>query len=136
VGYEDYTREANVALPLNDNDLSTPYSVQDYVDVSTIDDIFVSQNATLEYAIHQFKDFAALTNKCTIKWVGQSNCSPVFSTVYLQIYNRTSGLWETIASDNFSAMNTNFNLLAAILDLSDYKDVNMVVSCRIFQLSI
>ena len=93
----------------------------------------VAQTATNEYAIHQFKDYVGSANTATLEWEGQTNCPPVLSTVYLQIYNRTSGLWETVDSDNSSAENTDFTLTANIANLTDYKDANTVISCRVYQ---
>ena len=43
---------------------------------------------------------------------------------------------ETIDSDNSTAEDTNFTLTAEILDLTNYKDVSNVSSCRVWQLDI
>ncbi len=123
-------------MPTNDADLETAYSAQDLIDVSTKDDVRVGQTATSEYAIHQYKDFASVETKCMIEWEGQTDLAPSSSTVYLQIYNRNSSTWETIASDNTSAADTDFGLGASIADLTNYKDGNSVISCRVYQLDI
>lgn len=53
----------------------------------------------------------------------QSTLAPTASTVYLQIYNVTTGLWETLASDNTTAANTDFELVGRITaNQSDYYD--------------
>lgn len=135
-GYEDYSRGGYAILPLDNTDLETPYSEQDYIDVSTKNDVRVSQNASGEYAIHQFKDFASTTTTCTIEWEGQTNIAPSSSTVYLQIFNYNTSLWETIDSDNTSSVNTDFTLTANVLDLTDYKNANNITSCRVYQLAI
>jgi len=119
-------------LPTNDNNLETNYSVQDYLDVDTKNDVRVSQTATNEYALHQFKDYVA-DNSRTLEWEGQTKLQPSASTVYLQIYNRNTPEWETVDSDNTTAEDTDFILTANINDLTNYKDGSGVVSCRVYQ---
>jgi len=54
--------------------------------------------------------------------------------VQLQIYNRTSGEWETIDTNNTSLADTNFTLTSFVdSNLSDYFDADYWVSCRIYQ---
>ncbi len=135
-GWQDYTRGDYAELPADDADLETAYSTQDYTDVSSRNDVRVAQTATSQYAIHQFKDFAATANACTIDWEGQTNLAPSLSTVYLQIYNRNSSTWETVDSDNSSAADADFPLSASVANLSNYKDASAVISCRVYQLSV
>lgn len=112
--------------------MENDYSVQDYLDVDTKNNVRVGQTATDEYTIHQFKDYVE-GNNCTLEWEGQTNCPPVLSTVYLQIYNRDTDEWETVDSDNTTAEDTDFILTADIADLADYKNVNNVIVCRVYQ---
>jgi hypothetical protein len=60
----------------------------------------------------------------------------IISTIYLQIFNRDTPTWETVDSDNSSAADTDFILTANIPDLTNYKDANGVIVCRIYQLAI
>jgi hypothetical protein len=131
----DYTRGEYAALPAGITDLTTGYSAQDYTDVGSSNDVRVGQGSTLQYAIHQFKDYVAL-NSCRLNWEGQTNTNPVNSPVVLQIYNRTSGLWETKASNAVAAINTDFVLQADMADLTNYKDINDVIVCRVYQLAV
>ena len=67
-------------------------------------------------------------------WKGQSTLAPSLSTVYLQIYNRTTELWETIDSDNATAANTTFTLTSTVdSGLVNYYDGEYWVSFRIYQ---
>jgi len=120
------------ALPGSDNDLETVYSIQNVTDVATKNDVRVEQTATAEFAIHQFKDYHP-DGTADLEWEGQSNIACASSTVYLQVYNRDSGLWETIDSDNSTAANTDFTLSGSIADTTDYKDGSNVISCRVYQ---
>ena len=132
-GYSDYTRGNYAALPTNDNDLETAYSAQDYIDVATKDNVRVGQTATLENMIHQFKNFVGDAPRCMLEWEGQTTQSTALSTVYLQIYNFNTTTWDTVDSDNSSAIDTDFTLMADILDLTNYKDASNVISCRVYQ---
>jgi hypothetical protein len=136
LGYQAYTKGDYAALPANDNDLEVGYTAQDETDVATSNNVRVGQTATLQYMIHQFKDFVGANTYCSVEWEGQTSLAPNLSTVYLQIYNRTSGLWEDLDTDNASAPDTDFILTANIPDLTDYKDASGIISCRIYQLAI
>jgi hypothetical protein len=125
-------------LPANDNDLETGYSGTDYTDVASNNAIRVAQvtDTGKPYTIHQFKDYVGSNNSCTLTWDGQSDLAPSLSTVYLQIYNRNTSTWVEVDSDNLAAANTDFILTATIADLTNYKDVNSVISCRVYQQAV
>lgn len=126
-----------MALPGNDLDLSTAYSSQDYIDVSADDGTRVSQISGVgEYAIHQFKEYAGANNSCTVLWNGQTSDPPVNSTVYLQIYNQVTTIWNTIDSDNLTDPDIDFDLTTNVPDLTNYKDASDVVSFRVYQLDV
>jgi hypothetical protein len=122
------------SLPADDTGLENNYTPQNYIDVDTSDNVRVAQTATGEYAIHQFKNYIA-TNACSVQWEGQTDLAPTLSTVYLQIFNRDTSLWETIDSDAISAADTDFVLNADLADLTDYKDASDTISCRAYQLA-
>lgn len=136
VGFADFTRDDQVTLPSTDSDLATPYSEQEEEDVSTRDDTRVGQTGTLQYMIHQFKKFVGSQTYALIEAEVQSTLDPRYSTVYLQIYNRNSSTWESIASNSTSDSDVDFELSATISDLTNYKDSSNVVSCRIWQLAL
>jgi hypothetical protein len=136
-GYEDYTRGEYIALPANDNNLTTNYSVQDYLDVDTVNNVWVSQDASGgSYTIHEFKNFTGELSACTLECVSQTTLLPSSSTVYLQIYNVNTTTWDTVDSDNSSPVDTNFTLTAYIADLTNYKDGSGIITCRTWQKSI
>lgn len=132
-GWQDYTRGNYAVLPIDDTDLENTYTVQDLIDVSTKNDVWVTQNAIGEYAVHLYKDYAGTTDSINLEWEGQTNLSPSLSPVLLQIYNRNLTSWETIDSDNTSPADTDFTLTANKTGLANYKDVNTVIACRIYQ---
>ena len=113
--------------------MENTYSVQDYTDVSAKDDVRVGQTATDEFAIHQFKDYVGDSPSANLEWEGQSDLAPSSSTVLLQIYNRDTLAWETVDSDNTTAADTDFSLIANIADLTNYKDESKTIACRVYQ---
>jgi hypothetical protein len=126
------------ALPSdNDDDLENAYTYDNYETVATDDADRVSQCATDEYTIHEFKNQGSandlvITATCDL----QSSLAPSQSTVYLQIYNRTLTQWETLDFDDFSDADTDFELSGSQTDsLSDYYDVGFWVSFRVYQLA-
>jgi len=152
-GYKEYTRGDYANLPANDDDLENPYTVQDYTYIATVDTNRVEQDATAEYTIHQFKDYIGSAPSIYLDMKGiQVTLDPAVSTVYLQIYNRVTPAWETVAtmpgvygssytvygSDAvlYGAVgaNTDFDFYVQIPNTANYKDASDVVSCRIYQL--
>ena len=135
-GYQNYTKGDYAELPADDTDLETDYVEQDYTDVASKNDIRVDQTGTQQYMIHQFKDYCEDNNSCTLEWEGQSTLAPTSSTIYLQIYNRTTEEWDTVDSDNTTGADTDFTLTANVADLTNYKDGNTLISCRVYQLAL
>jgi hypothetical protein len=131
-GWTDYTRGDENILPTNDDDLETVYSVPERDKLSLVDGQRVCQSASDEFAIHQFKDYVNQT-AATFRWTGQSSISCATSTVYLQIYKRTTNEWETIDFDDATLADTDIELVGVVADLTNYKDSNSVVSCRVYQ---
>ncbi len=125
-----------MALPGDDTNLETNYSAQDYLDVDTKNDVRVDQAGTDQFIIHQFKDFVGAEADCTLEWEGQSTQAPSHSEVFLQIYNQTDDLWETVDSDATTAANTDFILTSIVADLTEYKDASNIISCRVYQQAI
>jgi hypothetical protein len=134
-GWENYTRGDYANLPADDTNLETNYIAQDYLDVDSINFVYVDQTATAQYAVHQFKDYVG-ANSCTLDWWGKSNYAPSASKVSLEIYNRLTTTWTEVDFDNATAANTDFELTANIADLTNYKDGSNVISCRVWQLGI
>lgn len=131
VGSTVYTKGDYATLPLGIDDLENLYTEQEMIDVSSSDNVRVSQTATGEYTIHQFKDYVD-ASKCMIVCEGQSNLRASSSTVYLQIYNVNTSSWEDIASNSVSPEDVDFTLTASISDLTNYSNSGLV-TCRVFQ---
>lgn len=125
-------------LPTDDADLENLFTAQQYLDVDADDNVFVDQTATDEYAIFLFKDKNTNdTFTITPTWKGKSSIDCSQSPALLQIFNRTSGLWETIDTDNTTTAGTEFTLTASVItNLDDYYDETFWVACRVYQEAI
>ena len=131
-----YSRGDYETLPANDNNLETAFDAAGYDLVFSNDTNRLSQTANNQYAIFEFKDKNLNnTDAITVTWDGQSSLAPSQSEVFLQIYNRSgAGSWTTIDSDNAESANTDFQLSAIVsVGLSDYYDINNIISCRVYQ---
>jgi len=93
----------------------------------------VAQAGTLQYLIHQYKDFTSVNTQAHLTWEGQSTQAPTTSTIYLQIFNRNTPAWETVDFDASSGADTDLTLEADIPDLTNYKDGNSVIVSRVYQ---
>jgi hypothetical protein len=136
---KEYSKGDEATPPADDANLEHTFIMNDYDDVAIIDGIYITQCATegtaQEYSLFLFKNTNNnSTDSITPVWYGKTNLAPTISTIYLQIFNRTSGLWETIDSDNTTTADTYFYLQGFIsANLSDYYSGSNVVSCRIYQ---
>lgn len=135
-GYSLYSRGDEASLPANTNDLQTTYTDDEEANVATRNDIYIEQEAALQYMIHQFKDFVGSQTECSVQWEGKSDLAPNLSAVYLEIYNRNTSAWEQLDSDNTAGADVDFELEGKIADLTNYKDVSNVITCRVYQLAI
>jgi hypothetical protein len=133
MGTNTYTRGVASSLPINDNQLGTEYSAGDLTNVATSDDVRVSLYGPYEYMIHQFKNDASNHDYVTLSWEGRSSLAPSSSPVYLQIYNQNSTTWETVASNSVAAASTDFTLTANVSGLTNYKNGDGYISCRVYQ---
>lgn len=131
--YPGYSRGSYLTLPTGIINLSHAYSEQDYLDVAAIDAVRVLQGDVGKYAMHQFKDLVTPYSRVKVEWYGRSTLAPGESIVFLQIYNITTSLWETIASEGTVIENVDFTLTADIESLTDYKNEDGGICCRVYQ---
>jgi hypothetical protein len=121
------------SLPSTVADLTTLFTDSDYIAVATEDASFVVQDASgTGNAIFEFKDLRAGT-QVQVTWKGQSNLSALAAHIQLQIWNIDSSTWEVLATDRLSPANANLTLSATISPLTNYKDANGFVACRVWQ---
>lgn len=137
-GYPIYSKQDIAALPGTDSDLSSIFASGDYTSVTSVDGNFVVQSSVDQYALFLFKNQSNSAGyMVNITWTGQSDRAPSASPVYLQIYNRNSSSWETLASNNSAAANTNFTLTGSkTTNLSNYYDAGKVIACRVYQQAV
>lgn len=129
-----YSRQDLSTLPSNNTDLAIPFSQADYGTVAADDSTYVDL-AGSNFLTFQFKKEAdSTTNAVTVIWNGKSTIAPSTRAAYLQIYNRTSGAWETIDSNTVAAANTDFTMTGSkTTNLTNYYDANKIVTARVYQ---
>lgn len=111
------------------------YSAQEELDVATSDDVRVGQSATSQYMVHQFKSFVGQRTYADLKAELRSTLVGTSATIYLQIYNRTTSIWDTLDSNSFVAASTDFTFRYSLSSLTNYKDSRNVISVRVYQLA-
>jgi len=130
---ENYSREEGVSLPSTVADLTTPFTDADYIAVATEDASYVVQSASgTGNSIFEFKNLRAGT-QVQVKWIGKTNLNCSASPVQLQIWNITNSTWDILVTDSTSVANVNFTLTSTISPLTNYKDTNGFVACRVWQ---
>ena len=132
--FQEYSFGTGNTLPSNDSPLTTAYSPTEFTIVSTSNNTRVSVSATSDYALHQYKDSLALTGgQAELTWEGQSTVAPSTATIYLQVYDQDADTWGTVDSDSSTGADTDFTLEYTVTDTTDFKSVNSLISCRVYQ---
>jgi len=93
----------------------------------------VGQTGSNQFMIHEYKDFVGDNTQCTLICNLQTTLVPTESTVYLQIYNRNTTSWDNVDSNNSASADTDFTLTGVVADLTNYKDDQSIISCRVYQ---
>lgn len=130
-----YSYQALDSLPLTSDELAIPYGAEDDIAVATDDGSRVPVTGDQAYLAHEFKRINN-TNKdsATITVNLQTTLDPTTQTVYLQVWNNTTELWETIDSDSTSLVNTDFDLTYTISsNQTDYYDSEYTITYRVYQ---
>lgn len=128
----NYSWGAYSTLPTDDADLSNILDAAALSQIASDDTVRLAQPADGMISIIQFKD-TITAGSATVRWNGQSNVAPSSAAVNLEIYNRSgTPAWESLTSDNTTAVDTDLTLSSYISDLTDYKNVNDI-ACRVYQ---
>ncbi len=135
---KDYTKQnlLEVTLPSGTKELLQPFDDQDYVDVSTDDNIYVGVDGRpgSKYLNFLFQQRKPGNSTFNVTWRGKSRIACSSFSVRLQVYNVNSGLWETLATNSSTAADTEFALTGSVLSsASNYYDAFSRVTFRIYQ---
>ena len=135
---EDYTKEAVSSLPEDDTNLANEFTPLEVFYTTAEDDRRVTISATQKYGVYLFKKKPSSGNPTiTIKWVGKTNIPGATSSIYLQVYNRNSASWETLATNSDVSAGVEFTMLGSVLsDLNNYYDSNGYASVRVYQQAV
>lgn len=131
-----FSRETKAALPSTVANLEPIYNATDVTNVATDNDVFVDLDVTISgYAIHQYKKLNSNnTDKIDITWKGKSSVATSSQAVRLQIYNHTSGLWETLDTESSAGVAVEFTLTGSVTtSLANYYDANNIITIRVYQ---
>jgi hypothetical protein len=112
------------SLPTTKNDLTTTYTDQEVLNVSSEDGIYVDLGAmSPNYLAHQFKiRHSNNHDSMKITVAVKTSLSTVTSAVYLQVWNKT--IWETLDTQNEIIDETPFHLVGRIMsNQGNYYDV-------------
>lgn len=137
-----FTRQAVTPAPTTKNDLAITYTEQEVIDVLLNNGIRVAiEGIGAYYLMHQYK--IRHTNNHDAMRVHvelQSTLASSDSSIYLQIWNNTTSIWETIATDSSTPVGTDTTLIGTVAtNISSYYDdshgVNEI-AIRVYQFNI
>jgi hypothetical protein len=129
-----FSRSVRSSLPADDADLDVVYSSLEANYLDSTDTNLVGQQGggTGHYLIQQYKR-TVTASFATIKVTFQTGLTTTTSTVYFQLFNRSTGNWETIDTESSEVADTDFVLKDIKSDLSDYQNVNDIICFRVYQ---
>jgi hypothetical protein len=132
----NYSRGNYASLPSGVDDLENVYTEQEMTDIVDDNSVRITQDATSEYAIHQYKNDVGTYPSGIFRWNGQSSLAPSSSPVVLQVYKVNGTTWETKDTKSTGDADTDFDLSFSLADLTDYKDGDGIVTCRVYQQNV
>jgi len=132
----NYSRGNYASLPSGVTDLENIYTEQEMTDIVDDNSVRITQDATSEYAIHQYKNDVGTYPSGIFRWNGQSSLAPSSSPVVLQVYKVNGTTWETKDTKSTGDADTDFDLSFSLADLTDYKDGDGIVTCRVYQQNV
>lgn len=130
-----YSYEAFNTLPITNDELEIPYGAEDDIAVSADDESYVPVTGSTTYLAHEFKKVNN-TNQDSIKILVNLKSSLSGSTqpIYLQVWNETDQVWETIATDSTVLANTDVDMTYTIsANQTKYYDSSYTVTFRVWQ---
>jgi len=132
-----YTRGNSPLLPSDDINLAVNFIGKEYDEVEADDDDFAIQSGSSGFSIYLFKDSIGQDTDGSFTCKVKTSLPCYVTTVYLQVYNRTTGGWENLDSNSTTEYNTEFTLTGTIPQsgaiYTDYYDEDNKVACRIYQ---
>ena len=133
--YKIYSNNSIASINIDDTNLAYLFTSNDYSNVLQNDSDYVGQAMdSTNYSVMQFKEKKLSQQSFNATWTGQSSLAPASSTISLQVFNKTSQLWETLDSDTTTAADIDFTLEGEQLtNLNDYYDVDNWLSFRVYQ---
>jgi hypothetical protein len=120
-------------LPTTTDDLPILYTEEEETKVATRDTVYVGQTGALKYMAHQFKSFVGSAGCCEIEWQGKTSVSATTYPIYLQVFNQSTGLWETKDTNITAVPDVEFEMSFRLQPPTNYLDSSNVITVRIYQ---
>lgn len=129
-----FTKESNATLPTTANPAGTSFSRAEVVN-ATSDNAVYADVTGAQYLLNVYERWHTnSTDQISATWNGKSTIAASVNPVYLQIWNNTASSWETLASNNTSAADTEFTLTGSkTTNLSNYYQAGNKVVFRVYQ---
>lgn len=130
----NYSRTSIVSLPTNSNTLPTVYSPAEVAITTADDSVYVDEAGTL-ILIHEF-EYRHINNSDapTFHWNGKSTVDCSVSPIYLQIWNVSGSVWETLDSNSTTTAGTDLDLYGfQNSNISNYYDTGNKLVFRVYQ---
>jgi hypothetical protein len=131
-----FSKETKVSLPTTAANLEPIYTATEVTNVGSDNDVFTDLDVVIAgYAIHQHKKLNSNnTDKIDITWKHKSSVAASVQAIRLQIFNHTSGLWETLDTESSAGVGVEFTLIGSVTtSLSSYYDANNIITLRVYQ---
>lgn len=133
--YRYYTREQNPVLPTDANSRSIGFYKAEVVAVGQNDNANYVDQSGVKYLLFYFEQYTGNNrDQFYVTWNGKSTIATSTRPVYLQIFNQSTQLWETLDMNNNTAPNTEFTLTGQkTVGMQNYYDANIKLTARVYQ---
>jgi hypothetical protein len=133
--YRRYSKDSPSSLSQDDSDLALVYTSDEEATVDILDTTgYVTIDSIGTYRMHVFKQQHQNSTDAVIIDIGaKTEYSPASYPIYLQIYNYDTATWETLDTNNYSTINTDFRLFGNVTsNLASYYN-NRWICARVYQ---
>lgn len=127
-------RTATYPLPPTNTNLLNSFNAVNYGNEAIDDgDYFIERGA--RYVIQEYRDMHINnTDNITFTWKGRSTLSTLISPILIQIYNFSTGLWETLANQTLTPADIDSQVtVTQSTNVANYYDATNMVTFRSYQ---
>jgi len=129
-----YSWQVSGTLPTTDAELTNLFTATNFSEILSDDNTYQDITGTGFLILQAKKRNSNDTDAITINIRSKSTLAPTTATIYMQLYDYNLDAWETVDTDNVTAVNTEMTLTVnKTSTATDYYNEDKYVTVRLYQ---